>query len=131
MLFSKQKVHCNTCGVGFETNFNKHDGRFCSDKCWKEGQWRRTLSVLGKPYSPKEKEVKTININGSDVQTDAYVLSYADIAEMCMGKDGVKYCPTVVYSRGPVSKPEGMLWGNREIEVVDGMRISCDVTGNA
>lgn len=51
-IISDQKVFCNTCGKEFKTNFHMYEGRVCSTECYQEYQWRKTLSVLGKPYMP-------------------------------------------------------------------------------
>ncbi len=51
-LFSKQKVFCMACGKEHETTFFVYGGEVCSDKCSKEIQWRKTLSILGKEYFP-------------------------------------------------------------------------------
>jgi len=52
-LFSKQKVFCNICGTEFLTNFFEYEGRVCGQECYKELDWRQTLSLMGKEYYPK------------------------------------------------------------------------------
>ena len=54
MLFSNQQVHCNVCGKPFETQFRLYDGRFCSQECCDEYNWRKTLSIMGKAYYPRD-----------------------------------------------------------------------------
>jgi len=54
MLFSKQRVFCNICGDEVETDFRNYDGRVCSLDCYKELEWRKTLSIMGKEYYRKE-----------------------------------------------------------------------------
>lgn len=59
MLFSKQKWFCANCGI--EQNTPMISGtvgcvgpewKCCSIECYREIEWRRTLSILGKEYRP-------------------------------------------------------------------------------
>lgn len=56
-FYSKQDVFCPICG-----KLNKSEicrGRFflfCDVKCWREFEWRETLSTLGKEYYPEPQE---------------------------------------------------------------------------
>ena len=48
-------LHCPVC----RDEFNYHRGygreiRCCGKQCHDEAQWRLTLSILGKPYRPRE-----------------------------------------------------------------------------
>ncbi len=56
MLYSKQKLFCNTCGkemfVEIPRDFN---GRFCSLECCKEFKWRETLSIMNSEYYERDK----------------------------------------------------------------------------
>ena len=60
-LFSKQTLICCICnnkfkvtvGGGYDGNF---DAGTCSQKCWKEKDWRRVLSIMGKEYYKREEK---------------------------------------------------------------------------
>lgn len=49
-MFSKQEVYCISCGKKFETNFQIYHGIVCGYPCFKELEWKKTLSILGKEY---------------------------------------------------------------------------------
>ena len=49
-LFSEQLVYCQICGQLFETDFQSYKGNVCSKRCYKELEWRRILSIMGKKY---------------------------------------------------------------------------------
>ena len=59
MIYSKQKLYCNTCGkallveIARPSNF---DGRFCSMECCKEFEWRKILSNMNSEYYPRTTE---------------------------------------------------------------------------
>jgi len=57
MIFSKQIMYCNTCGKELSTDFSKYEGRFCNSTCSEEFNWRKTLSMLGKPYRDHHSKV--------------------------------------------------------------------------
>lgn len=65
-----------------------------------------------------------IILNGQEVEVHDRVLSYDRIAAMV-------YQPTVTYSRGPKSKPEGIIHKDMGVKVVEGMIIDCMRTGAA
>lgn len=57
-LFSMQQLHCPVCSKEFEHDFNLSGGygremRCCSKECWDELEWRRSLALLGRAYSPR------------------------------------------------------------------------------
>lgn len=60
-LYSKQKVFCQACGKEFETTFQSWDGRVCCKECFKELEWRKILSILGKQYYPNSNESEEKN----------------------------------------------------------------------
>ena len=50
---SEPTLHCNSCGR--EIPVRRAMGRkfkVCSSECIKEMEWRRALSIMGKPYRP-------------------------------------------------------------------------------
>lgn len=53
-LFSKQKTFCNVCGKYLFTDFQNYDGRVCNKKCSEELNYLKTLSILGKEYTPRK-----------------------------------------------------------------------------
>ena len=61
-VFSQQEIRCQICGASFNTDFQSYQGRVCNPECWKELEWRKALSVMGKDYRPAmrspTKEVK-------------------------------------------------------------------------
>ncbi len=65
-----------------------------------------------------------IILNGQEVEVHERALSYDQIAAMA-------YQPTVTYSRGPKSKPQGIIHRTMSVKIVDGMIIDCIRTGNA
>ena len=53
MIYSKQKIFCNACGIEILSEFPKIIGRqfkVCSMKCLKEIEWRNTLSIINQEY---------------------------------------------------------------------------------
>lgn len=52
MLFSKQEVYCQGCGKKFETTFSMYGGKACGYPCFKEIEWKKVLSIMGKEYYP-------------------------------------------------------------------------------
>jgi hypothetical protein len=59
VMLSKQDVRCTICGDRFQTDFSSQGGygrdfSCCSKECWQEREWRKALSVLGKPYRQRE-----------------------------------------------------------------------------
>mgnify|MGYP001605974964 FL=1 len=46
-LFSSVSVFCNICGQPFMTNFQRYEGRVCSDDCNEEYNMRRATAILG------------------------------------------------------------------------------------
>lgn len=53
MLFSKQKWFCQICGQEQNKVIGPPwDARVCSQKCWREWEWRKTLSIMGSDYTP-------------------------------------------------------------------------------
>ena len=56
-LFSLQDGFCNVCGKEMKWDCNSFwKGRVCSSKCHDEHEWRRALSILGKPYKPQSNQ---------------------------------------------------------------------------
>jgi len=54
-IFSLQTLHCCICAVEYEVTCNsgtRWENGVCSMRCHHEKEWRRTLSILGKPYRP-------------------------------------------------------------------------------
>jgi len=49
-LFANQPMICCICGKEFNFGFNYHGVPACSNHCWDEYQWRRTLFIMGKEY---------------------------------------------------------------------------------
>jgi hypothetical protein len=52
-VFTPCLLHCPVC----RSEFNWHRGygreiRCCCRECYQEAEWRRVLSILGKPYTP-------------------------------------------------------------------------------
>ena len=76
-----------------------------------------------------------ITVNSQAVTTDKHELDYWDVVRLShFGEEAVqkKRILTVVFSRGPVIKPEGCLWpGGPIIMVREGMRFSVADTSNA
>ena len=75
-IFGYQKVHCPICKG--EMDGMKGYGResHCCDKeCHDEWEWRRTLAIMKKPYTPR---------NGSrwDTETDAADFALQRIREL-------------------------------------------------
>ena len=59
--YTEQTVHCRICGKQYATDFRSSrtqgaDGSCCSLACTNELWWRRVLSLLGKPYRPRNGE---------------------------------------------------------------------------
>ncbi len=53
MFYSKQKFFCNICGKEMLVCFSApYAARFCGRACYKEFNWRTTLSIMGKEYYP-------------------------------------------------------------------------------
>lgn len=53
MPFTFCKIHCAICAA--EIDYHGRYGRdvpTCGIRCYDEFEWRRTLSILGKPYHP-------------------------------------------------------------------------------
>jgi hypothetical protein len=53
-LFSKQVIYCNACGVRMvrELPGMGREYKVCTIECWREMQWRETLSIMNKEYYP-------------------------------------------------------------------------------
>lgn len=57
-LFSKQIFYCRACGAEMLISVQApYRYQVCNDQCWKEFEWRETLSILGKEYYPRNKDV--------------------------------------------------------------------------
>ncbi len=56
-LYSKQKLFCCVCGKEWEASAGYCEGNFdqgtCSKHCFREKEWRKTLSILGHEYYEK------------------------------------------------------------------------------
>lgn len=58
MIYSKQKIFCNCCGLEMFEEIPRVMGgqyfgfKICSKKCAKEMRWRETLSIMNKEYYP-------------------------------------------------------------------------------
>ncbi len=66
-LWSKQKLFCNICGKEMLVEIPTCPGRgckVCSKECLSEFLWRETLSIMGKPYKPKDEGKKEDKDNG-------------------------------------------------------------------
>jgi hypothetical protein len=55
-LFSEQELICCICGTKYMASVNRiwhgFDQAVCGARCYYEKDWRRTLSIMGKPYQP-------------------------------------------------------------------------------
>jgi len=51
-MFSTMELFCQVCGKKFETDFMAYHARSCSRECYREFEWRKTLSIMGKDYYP-------------------------------------------------------------------------------
>lgn len=55
MLYSEQSVYCPVCGKAHK-NIIAGKNTFtlcCSTDCWRELEWRTTLSIMGRDYYPR------------------------------------------------------------------------------
>jgi len=57
MMYSKQKIFCNACGVEMFKEIPRVIGGYsgfkvCSQACIREMRWREALSILGNEYRP-------------------------------------------------------------------------------
>ena len=69
-------------------------------------------------------KTRKIKLNGQDIDVNVAELTYEEITALA-------YQPTVVFSRGHVAKPEGIVCRGGKVKVVEGMVIDCMRTGNA
>jgi len=58
-LYSKQVIYCNACGKKMEEEIPKVIGgisgfKVCGFDCMREMRWRETLSIMNRPYHPRE-----------------------------------------------------------------------------
>lgn len=55
-LFSEQELICCICGTKYMASVNRtwhgFDEATCRAQCFYEKKWRKTLSIMGKPYYP-------------------------------------------------------------------------------
>jgi hypothetical protein len=54
-IFKKQSIICCICGNEFKTDFNYCGGYVCCQACKDEYEWRKTLYIMGKDYTPNNK----------------------------------------------------------------------------
>ncbi len=59
MLYSFQPVYCQICGKVINIS-GFYDGRVCGPECWKEFNWRKVSSLLGKEYQEKEEQIEKL-----------------------------------------------------------------------
>lgn len=56
-IYSEQTCFCNCCGKKMEVPLPTVYGarwKVCGEECHREIEWRETLSIMGKPYRPRE-----------------------------------------------------------------------------
>ena len=52
-VFSYMKVHCPICRSEMDgMKGYGRDAHCCDKECCTEWEWRRTLAIMGKPYTP-------------------------------------------------------------------------------
>lgn len=52
-MINLMPLKCMICGIDMKVNFvgcGLEQQGLCSKKCYKELEWRKTLSILNKPY---------------------------------------------------------------------------------
>jgi hypothetical protein len=69
-------------------------------------------------------KLRKIKLNGQEIDVNAAELTYDQIASM-------SYQPTITFSKGHVSKPQGIVAKGGSVKIVEGMVITCMRTGNA
>lgn len=67
-MFTHCQIRCAICGT--EIDYHHAYGRevaCCGKTCHDEFQWRRTLSIMGKPYRPDPKRFppEVVEVGGS------------------------------------------------------------------
>lgn len=56
-LFSEQIFYCRACGKAMLITVQApYSYQVCDAKCWKEFEWRRVLSIMGKKYYPQPQD---------------------------------------------------------------------------
>jgi len=56
-VFSFMKVYCPICrSVMDGMRGYGREARCCDRDCYREWEWRRTLAIMGKPYTPQPKD---------------------------------------------------------------------------
>lgn len=56
-IFSKQIFYCRACGAEMFVSVQAlFEYQVCDSTCWKEFQWKRTLSIMGETYRPQKGE---------------------------------------------------------------------------
>ena len=53
-VFSYMKCFCTICKTEINGMEGYGEARCCGKECHKEWQWRRSLAILGKPYTPRK-----------------------------------------------------------------------------
>jgi hypothetical protein len=88
MMFSKLKWFCNCCGKEKETIPHAAIGRkwrVCSMTCFREMEWRDTLSMLGKPYTPQPRTqlIENARKDGDHESADALQFDESGRCNLC------------------------------------------------
>lgn len=55
IVATRLDCRCSICGcdMDYENRYGR-EACCCSKDCWQEFDWRFTLSILGKPYRPRQ-----------------------------------------------------------------------------
>lgn len=54
-MFGYMKVRCPICGGEMDgMKGYGREARCCDKECYEEWEWRRTLAILNKPYTPRK-----------------------------------------------------------------------------
>lgn len=66
-MFSRMAVHCPIC-CGHMDGMKGYgrNARCCDKECYEEWNWRETLAIMGKPYTPRPGSRWDANIDAAD-----------------------------------------------------------------
>ena len=53
-MFSRLSIRCCICGAECDGMRGYGQARVCDKECHNELEWRRSLAILGKPYTPQK-----------------------------------------------------------------------------